>query len=85
MTEDELIEMIAAEAEEIKADMVRRESSPTTFGLAIISMMSGIHEAFDIIGNAPDLDQFCRDYADEAFASVLRERGWTVIRPGTMN
>ncbi len=85
MTEDELMEMIAAEAEEINADMIRRQASPTTFVLAITSMMIGVHPALDRIANESDLDQFCREYVDEALANVLRERGWKVIRPGLMN
>lgn len=85
MTEDELMELIATEAEEINADMIRRESSPTTFVLAIASMVIGIHPSLDRIGNEPELDQFCRDYVDEVLANVLRERGWTIIRPGLMN
>lgn len=85
MNEDDLTLLIAEEANRINTDFERHGGSPTTFILAITSMVMGVHAALDHCRNPPDLDKFSRDFVDEALANVLRERGWTVLRPEALN
>lgn len=83
---DEITNAIGAEIERINADFeARTGTTQTVFVLAIVSMATVAHEALDEVDNPPEIDSFCREIIDHAFAKVLKERGWTVIHPKGRN
>jgi len=76
-----LARSIEKEGEAITLDFETRGGSNMVHVLAVASMGMHAHEALTNCGLDKDTDQFCRTFVDEAYAAVLRERGWRVERP----
>jgi hypothetical protein len=82
--DDELTVAIANEAENIATDYETRGGGiPLVNVLAMVSMCMEAHTVLDELKLHEVPDRFARNFVDEAFAKVLRDRGWRVERPGT--